>query len=88
MAKRIYQVKNPAGLHARPASLIVAEASKYPDVSLSISKDNKDVNLKSIMGVMSLAVGYYDEIQITAVGDNDEFVLDNIEKVMLKHELI
>lgn len=88
MLKRIYQLKAESGLHARPASLIVAEASKYPNVTLSISKNNKDVNLKSIMGVMSLAVGQYDEIQITAVGENDEQALDNIEKVMLQNELI
>ncbi|MBU6001417.1 phosphocarrier protein HPr, partial [Lactococcus lactis] len=44
------------GIHARPATLLVQAASKFAS-DVTLSYQGKDVNLKSIMGVMSLGVG-------------------------------
>lgn len=54
MVERIVRVKNPAGLHTRPASMIVRAASKF-DSEFFIEKDGFQINGKSIIGVMTLA---------------------------------
>ena len=86
--KRQFTIKDPAGLHARPSSLIVAVASRFPNVTLSLEFENESVNLKSIMGVMSMGIGQYSKITINAVGDDSTKALDAIQKVMLDNELI
>ena len=88
MAKREYTIRDQSGLHARPASLIVKVASGFPKVTMSMTKDGQSVNLKSILGVMSLSVGQYQSIQIEAVGDDAKKALDSVEKVLLDEKLI
>ena len=48
-------VVDPVGLHARPATIAVNAASKFKS-EISIAFENRVVNMKSIMGVMSLGV--------------------------------
>ena len=56
MEKRDFHIIAETGIHARPATLLVQAASKFgSDVNLEYN--GKSVNLKSIMGVMSLGVG-------------------------------
>lgn len=47
-------VKNRAGLHTRPASMIVRTASRF-DADVYIQKDSYEINGKSVIGVMTLA---------------------------------
>nr|WP_307910666.1 HPr family phosphocarrier protein [Mycoplasmopsis bovis] len=48
-------VIDPIGLHARPASYITAEASKYKcDILITNNKSNRTANLKSLMNVLTL----------------------------------
>lgn len=54
MTEREVVVTNRAGLHTRPASMIVREASRY-DAEFLIQKDGYEINGKSIIGVMTLA---------------------------------
>ena len=54
MIERNVVVTNRAGLHTRPASMIVREAAKY-DAEFLIQKDGYEINGKSIIGVMTLA---------------------------------
>ncbi len=54
MITRDIQVVNPAGLHTRPASMIVRTASKFTS-DFFIQKDGYEINGKSIIGVMTLA---------------------------------
>ncbi|CAK8054569.1 phosphocarrier protein HPr [Eupransor demetentiae] len=69
------------GIHARPATLLVQAASKYvSDVTLSYQ--GKEVNLKSIMGVMSLGVGHGADVTIKANGKDEKDALEAITKVM------
>ena len=56
-------VKNRAGIHARPSSLIVEKASAFQS-SITIEKGNLTVNAKSIMGIMTMAA----ELTLTAEG--------------------
>lgn len=67
-------VRNKLGLHARPAALFVQLANKYAS-DIFVNKNGVEVNGKSIMSVMMLAVESGSEILIRGVGeDADEAV--------------
>jgi phosphotransferase system HPr (HPr) family protein len=70
-------IKNETGLHARPASNLVKEASAYP-CTLRIRKGDKEVNLQSMLGVLSLGVAKGDEVTIIADGPDEEESLKKI----------
>lgn len=68
MEQKTVTLKNGAGLHARPASLFVQTASKFP-ADIKIEKDGREVSAKSIMAVMSLGAKAGTAITIKAQGD-------------------
>lgn len=67
MVEKILTVRNRAGIHARPASLIAQTANKF---SSEILLENNDttVNAKSIMGVITMAAGYNTNLVLKADG--------------------
>ncbi|ATO53656.1 MULTISPECIES: phosphocarrier protein HPr [Lactobacillus] len=86
MEKRDFHIIAETGIHARPATLLVQAASKFgSDVNLEYN--GKSVNLKSIMGVMSLGVGKNADVTITAEGDDEKDALDAIADTMKKEGL-
>ena len=86
MEKRDFHIIAETGIHARPATLLVQAASKFgSDVNLEYT--GKSVNLKSIMGVMSLGVGQNADVTITAEGDDEKDALDAIADTMKKEGL-
>ncbi len=70
-------ITNKTGLHARPAAQFVQKAGKY-DSKIEIIFEEKEVNAKSIMGVMSLGVGKGNEIIIKADGDDAESAVEEL----------
>ena len=70
-------VKSETGLHARPASQFVSEASKYLS-DIKIEKNNKVVNGKSIMNILGLCVNTNDVITIIADGEDEEIALQGM----------
>ena len=86
MEKRDFHIIAETGIHARPATLLVQAASKFgSDVNLEYN--GKSVNLKSIMGVMSLGVGQNADVTITAEGDDEKDALHAIAHTMKKEAL-
>ncbi len=71
MASQTVVVKNKTGLHARPAALFSKLANTCP-CEVSIEKDGKKINAKSILGVLSLAIVTDSEITIITEGENEE----------------
>lgn len=71
MVEKQVEVKLKTGLQARPAALFVQEANQF-SADIFLEKDGKKVNAKSIMGLMSLAVGSGVVINIVADGDDEE----------------
>ncbi|MBO5125924.1 MAG: HPr family phosphocarrier protein [Spirochaetaceae bacterium] len=69
MVEKILTVRNRAGIHARPASLIAQTANKF---SSEILLENLDttVNAKSIMGVITMAAGYNTNLTLKADGSD------------------
>jgi phosphocarrier protein HPr len=68
-------INNKLGLHARASAKLTKVASSYP-CEIWISKGDRRVNAKSIMGVMMLAAGIGSEVSIEAVGDRNQEALD------------
>ncbi len=81
------KITDPVGLHARPASLIVATASKFKS-DIKIQANGKTGNLKSIMNIMSLGVKGDQEITIEASGDDEHEAIKIIKEEMEKNNLI
>ena len=79
-------VTDKEGIHARPATILVQTASKYTS-DVSLSYNGKSVNLKSIMGVMSLGVGQNADVTITAEGDDEAKAIEAIAEIMTKEGL-
>lgn len=70
------------GIHARPATRLVNKAMTFQAEIFMIAMD-KTVNLKSIMGVMSLGVYKNEEVVITAEGVDAEKALEEISEFLL-----
>lgn len=88
MASKEFHIVAETGIHARPATLLVQTASKFTS-EINLEYKGKSVNLKSIMGVMSLGVGQGADVTITAEGadaDADD-ALSTIAETMVKEGL-
>ncbi|MBP1906545.1 catabolite repression HPr-like protein [Paenibacillus turicensis] len=86
MVKSPVTVRLKTGLHARPAALFVQEANKYSS-EIFVEKDDKKVNAKSIMGIMSLAISTGTEIYISAEGADAEQAANALISLVSKEEL-
>ena len=81
MVKKTFKITSELGVQARPAAQLVNLASQF-SASISLEYKGKIVNLKSIMGVMSLAVVEGSEITITAEGNDEQEALQQIEDLI------
>jgi len=82
MPEKRVAVKNPHGLHARPAALFVQKAASFP-CSLKVRKGDREADAKSILGIMSLGIEPEEEILLTAEGDQAEEALAALETIAL-----
>lgn len=73
------QLKN--GLEARPVAVLVQVASQY-DSRIYVKCENKKVNAKSIMGLMSLGLSAGEEVVVSIDGDDETNAMDEIEKYL------
>lgn len=81
MYKKTVVVKNKTGLHARPAALFVQVAGNFSS-SIWIQKDEKKVNAKSIMGIMSLGVSRGATITIMANGPDEVKAVETLAELV------
>ncbi|MGY3724787.1 phosphocarrier protein [Granulicatella balaenopterae] len=86
MEKQQYHVIAETGIHARPATLLVQTASKFSS-EVQLEYKGKTVNLKSIMGVMSLGVGQGADVVITVEGEDEVDAMAAIAETMKKEGL-
>lgn len=85
MIEKSIVVKRKTGLQARPAALFVQEANRFSS-DIFIEKDGRKVNAKSIMGIMSLAVGSGKEINIIVDGKDEAEALSALISFAEKEE--
>ena len=80
-------VVDPVGLHARPATIAVNAASKFKS-EVNVAYGGREVNMKSIMGVMSFGIPTKSEITITCNGEDEEEAVAAIEEVLRAQNII
>lgn len=81
MISKDIMIKIPTGLEARPIAMLVQVACQY-DSSIYVQMQDKKINAKSIMGMMSLEMIEGETVTITADGADEAAALDDIEKYL------
>jgi phosphocarrier protein len=77
MVEKTVPIKNRAGIHARPAALLVQTANRF-SANIFLEKDGEKINGKSIMGILTLAATYNSPIKIIADGSDEQDALQTI----------
>jgi phosphocarrier protein len=75
MVEQVITVTNRAGIHARPAALLVQTAKDFAS-TIYLEKDGDRINGKSIMGIITLGAAYGSEIKILADGEDEQAAVD------------
>ena len=74
-------VKNQVGLHARPATFFIQKANEFKSC-VWVEKDERRVNAKSLLGVLSLGIVGGTTIRIMADGSDEEQAVDGLVKLV------
>ena len=80
-------VIDPVGLHARLATVAVNAASKFK-CEVKVAYKGRTVNMKSIMGVMSLGIPTQSEITVSCEGEDEDVAVKTIEDVLRAQKVI
>lgn len=70
-------VQNQVGLHARPATFFIQKANEFQS-SIWVEKDERRVNAKSLLGVLSLGIVGGAQIKIIADGNDEKAAVDGL----------
>lgn len=81
MMEQTFTIINKLGLHARAAAKFVTTASQF-DADIKVSREERFVNGKSIMGVMMLAAAKGTQITVIAEGDDAEQALQALDALI------
>lgn len=74
-------VQNQVGLHARPATFFIQKANEYK-ASIWVEKEERRVNAKSLLGVLSLGIVGGTSIRIIADGTDEEQAVEGLIKLV------
>ena len=80
MTSRSVTITNRAGIHARPAALLVQTANGF-EADVYFEKDGERVNGKSIMGIITLGATYHSEVTIIADGADETDAVDTLARL-------
>ena len=81
MISRQVTITNSSGLHARPATFFIQKANAYKS-SVWVEKDDRKVNAKSLLGVLSLGIAHGMTIKLIADGSDESEALDGLEALI------
>ncbi|MCL1903546.1 MAG: HPr family phosphocarrier protein [Oscillospiraceae bacterium] len=74
-------VKNQVGLHARPATFFIQKANEYKS-TIWVEKEERRVNAKSLLGILSLGIVEGSAIRIIADGSDEEQAVTDLVKLV------
>jgi len=74
-------VKSLSGLHARPAAMLVQIANSFP-CEISLVKEDKKVNAKSIMSILALGIGANEQIIVITQGEQEAEAMQAIGELL------
>ena len=82
MAKKVnIEITNPVGLYASPATELV-DAVKLYKSHVTLNYNEKSVNMKSLMGVLSLGIPHKAKVKIVVEGEDEDAAMSSIEKYL------
>ena len=81
MLSRDITIVNDVGLHARPATFFIQKANSYK-ASIWIEKEDRRVNAKSLLGVLSMGIVKGTVVTVIADGEDENEAIDGIEKLI------
>ena len=81
MFVREVMVKNQVGLHARPATFFIQRANEFKS-SIWVEKEERRVNAKSLLGVLSLGIVGGTTIRVMADGADEEAAVESLVKLV------
>ena len=82
MKQFTYTIKDPLGIHARPAGLLTKCAKSFADTTVSISANGKTVNAGQLMKLMGLGVKQGTEVTITCEGANEDAACAGLQEFL------
>ncbi len=77
MISREVKITNSIGLHARPATFFIQKANEYKS-SIWVEKDERKVNAKSLLGVLSLGISMGMTITLVADGQDENEAIEGL----------
>lgn len=84
MKKFSYVIKDEAGIHARPAGMLVKEVKKY-ESSITILKDGKSVEATKIIAIMGMDIKYGQMVEVEIIGVDEEAAFKGIKEFFEKN---
>lgn len=81
MVKAKVKIKNPTGLHLRPAGIFCNQAAKYQS-SITFNFNNSNSNAKSVLSVLGACIKSGDEIELICEGNDEEEALSAMLKLV------
>ncbi|MCB6608804.1 HPr family phosphocarrier protein [[Clostridium] symbiosum] len=81
MKSKEITIQLESGLEARPAAMLVQVASQYSS-SIYLIDGDKNINAKSIMGMMTLTLQAGEEVRVQAEGEDEDTAIEGIEKYL------
>jgi phosphocarrier protein len=80
MTEKVVTISNRAGIHARPAAVLVQTAKDF-QANIYFEKGSNRINGKSIMGILTLAAAYKTDLKIIAEGEDEEQAVEAIVRL-------
>jgi phosphocarrier protein len=80
MVEQKVRISNRAGIHARPAAILVQAAKDFKS-SVYFERDNDRINVKSIMGILTLGASYGTELKIVAEGEDEKKAVETLVRL-------
>ena len=84
MVSKEITIQNQVGLHARPATFFIQKANEFKSL-ITIAKDERKVNAKSLLGVLSLGITKGTSVIISADGPDEQAAVDALEVLVMSN---
>ena len=77
-----YTIKDPLGIHARPAGMFAKLCKGFGDTVVTIGKDGNNVKASQLMKVMALGIKSGHTVTITAEGPEEDKAIEEVKKFL------
>ena len=77
-----YLIKDPMGIHARPAGMLAKAAKDFPGTVITIGKGGATVKASQLMKLMGLGIKFGDIVTVTAEGQAEDHAIAAMKKLL------